>query len=163
MRSGGDRADRIDGGDRNDLLHGRDGNDTLGGGKGNDSVYGDDGNDSLSGGFGNDVLFGGDGTDTLSGGAGDDAMWGGQGGDAFLFDSNFGHDVISDFGVGDRLFLAHDLNGSGIAKAQDLVKNHMVSGDAHHTVITIGQDSITLDGVSVQSFTAMIDSFVKIT
>jgi Ca2+-binding RTX toxin-like protein len=89
-------------------IHGSSGQDTLDGGAGDDRLYGEAGDDSLSGGAGMDELEGGAGDDALTGGAGDDwfrfaieevhdpetGLWTTQG---------FGHDVITDFAVGDWL------------------------------------------------------------
>lgn len=62
-----------------------------------DRIGGDDGDNLLQGGEGNDLLLGFDGDDTLSGGGGNDKMAGGRGDDLFVFEENFGEDVISDF------------------------------------------------------------------
>ncbi|MCL6692651.1 retention module-containing protein [Pseudomonas sp. R3.Fl] len=83
----------------------RGGNDILEGGKGDDLLFGQGGNDTLLGGDGNDILFGGMGDDTLTGGAGaDQFVW--QKGET-------GHDVVTDFniGEGDSLNLADLLQG----------------------------------------------------
>ena len=76
---------------------------------------------SLYGQDGDDLLVGGSGTDLLMGGADDDTLIGGSGRDVFAFDDGFGQDVINDFGRGDQINLAADLNGTGIAQASDLV------------------------------------------
>ena len=52
-----------------------------------DVIYGQDGNDNLYGKGGNDTLIGGTGNDRLEGGAGDDA---------YVFEGQWGQDIISD-------------------------------------------------------------------
>ena len=83
---------------------------------------------SLYGQDGDDLLVGGSGADLLMGGADDDTLIGGSGRDVFAFDDGFGQDVINDFGRGDQINLAADLNGTGIAQASDLVTNGMITG-----------------------------------
>ncbi|MDD2722803.1 MAG: hypothetical protein PHH59_02105 [Methylovulum sp.] len=80
---------------------------TLTGGSGNDRLLGLGGNDYLVGGEGRDHLFGGDGNDTLDGGFGRDIFNGGAGNDIFRFTEPDGMhaDVITDFSVGDQLFM----------------------------------------------------------
>jgi VCBS repeat-containing protein len=63
-------------------------------------AFGLNGNDTITTGSGNDVLVGGKGRDTLTGGLGDDVLTGGAGNDRFMFDLNFGNDVILDFESG---------------------------------------------------------------
>jgi len=70
-----------------DKLYGMDGDDYLKGLKGFDF---------LDGGNGNDVLEGGDDSDILIGGAGNDLIDGGAGSDTYIFEGNFGTDVIKD-------------------------------------------------------------------
>jgi Ca2+-binding RTX toxin-like protein len=157
---GGKGDDTLDGGDGNDILIGGNGADLLLGGDGNDILIGGDGADKLYGGDGNDLLFAGDGGDTLVGGSGSDLMLGGKGHDVFRFESGFGHDLIGGFGRGDQLMISADINGSGIYKAADLAR--FVSGNGSHTQITIGNDSIRLDGVSAEDFLGHLAHFVKI-
>jgi Ca2+-binding RTX toxin-like protein/GH24 family phage-related lysozyme (muramidase) len=86
--------DMMIGADMNDVLYGgykegraNSGNDTLVGGGGDDTLYGQDGNDVLIGGAGNDELTGGEGADVLKGG---------EGKDAYIFEGNFGRDIVID-------------------------------------------------------------------
>jgi Ca2+-binding RTX toxin-like protein len=75
------------------------GNDTannLSGGAYNDRLYGGAGNDKLEGSAGNDVLNGGAGNDELIGGEGADLLLGGAGNDVYIFEGNFGRDLIQD-------------------------------------------------------------------
>ncbi|WP_331347115.1 flagellinolysin, partial [Cellvibrio sp. UBA7661] len=72
------------------------GPDAFVGGDGNDRIYGLGGDDTLNGLKGSDVLFGGAGNDQLIGGEGADKLLGGAGNDTYIFDGNFGRDMIID-------------------------------------------------------------------
>ncbi|MGH6662113.1 MAG: LamG-like jellyroll fold domain-containing protein, partial [Rhodospirillales bacterium] len=93
---GGGGNDYMDGGAGNDVMTGSGGADTMYGGTGNDTMYGGGGKDYLDGGAGDDRMFGSGDSDTLVGGAGNDVMTGGGGTDTFIFDSQSGHDIITD-------------------------------------------------------------------
>lgn len=158
---GGKGADQVDGGIGDDTLYGDAGDDVLTGASGDDVIYGGDGYDTLSGGIGNDELFGGKGNDLLNGGVEDDSLVGGDGNDTFVFDSNFGEDVISDFAGGkDQIWLAANINDSGINNPLDVAQ--FVSGDASQTTIRIGEDSIRLDGVGKDDFLQHLTTWVKV-
>jgi Ca2+-binding RTX toxin-like protein len=162
---GGNGDDNLKAGGGNDVLSGGNGKDTIDAGAGNNLADGGEGNDVVFGAGGTDLLMGGNGNDTLIGGGGDDGLIGGNGNDAFLFDSNFGHDVITDFGKGDQLWLAHDVNGSGICKAADLA-SHVTGGvgmdGAKYTLITIGEDTIRIEGMDKDDFLHKLSDWVKI-
>jgi Ca2+-binding RTX toxin-like protein len=160
MLLGGNGDDTLDGGKGSDILIGGNGADLLLGRDGNDILIGGNGGDMLYGGDGNDMLFAGNGGDTLVGGSGDDVMLGGNGSDIYRFESGFGNDLIGGFGRGDQLMISADINGSGIYKAADLAK--YVSGNSHFTQITIGDDTIRLEGVSAGDFLGHLSNFVKI-
>ena len=107
---GGSGDDVVDGGADRDIVRGGSGDDYVRGGGGDDFLYGDSGNDHivgdagwdrLIGGSGNDFLEGGDGEDVIVGGAGDDLLSGGTREDHFVFQENFGNDVILDFKPGE--------------------------------------------------------------
>jgi len=69
-----------------------------------ENVIGSDDGDVITGSNQDNVLNGGDGDDTITGAGGDDILFGGEGADSFLFDTDFGHDVIEAFELGiDRL------------------------------------------------------------
>jgi Ca2+-binding RTX toxin-like protein len=70
--------------------------DKLYGMGGDDYLKGLKGFDFLDGGDGNDTLEGGADADTLVGGAGNDLLDGGTGNDTYIFEGNFGTDVIKD-------------------------------------------------------------------
>ncbi len=114
---GGAGDDRLYGDSGNDVLNGGSGNDTLYGGYGDDRLYGGTGDDRLFGGAGNDHLDGGKGNDVLNGGTGDDRLSGGQGNDTFVFDPNFGNDIILDFWNGDNII---DLTGLDVSSFEEL-------------------------------------------
>jgi Ca2+-binding RTX toxin-like protein len=160
---GGTGNDTIDAGKGDNFADGGAGNDVIFGAGGADRLLGGDGDDFLNGYRGNDFLMGGAGNDTLVGGAGNDTLVGSTGNDAFYFDSNFGNDVIMDFGkTGDELWLSKNINGSGIHDATDLQSLGMVSGTSSYTMITIGPDTIKIMGVSKDDFLANISTWVKI-
>ncbi len=79
-----------------DELYGAQGDDTLRGDEGHDVLMGAQGNDQLFGGVGNDILIGSLDDDILSGGLGNDTLLGGEGDDVYLFDDDFGRDLIRD-------------------------------------------------------------------
>ena len=70
------------------------------GSDGANSLTGGNAADVLDGGNGNDTLSGGNGADVLLGGRGNDFLTGGAGADTFVFNANFGRDVITDFTKG---------------------------------------------------------------
>lgn len=88
----------------NDLLVGINGKSySMQGLYGNDMIIGADMNDVLYGGYkedrknsGNDTLIGGGGDDKLYGQDGNDVLIGGTGNDTYIFEGNFGTDIIKD-------------------------------------------------------------------
>ena len=96
--------DWLFGGRDNDVVDGGDGNDILFGNLGADTLYGGTGADTLFGGKDDDLLIGGDGDDILYGDLGDDTLTGGAGHDTFVMARGGGHDLVTDFSVGqDRI------------------------------------------------------------
>jgi len=110
-----DGDDYIDGGKGNDQIVGQGGSDILYGRDGNDTLYADGSNylidapdtssNFLDGGQGDDILVGYLGDDYLIGGQNNDILVGQGGADTFAFSlaSNFGQDVIVDFGADDAI------------------------------------------------------------
>ena len=82
----------------------------LYGSNADDTMLGDLGIDIIQGGVGNDVLFGGGRSPLVDGGPDDGADWltGGAGNDAFfaVAEASGGIDAVTDFAVGDFLFLS---------------------------------------------------------
>ncbi len=78
------------------VMNGGKGNDHLTGGNKGDLLDGDLGNDTLLGKDGEDYLYGGKGDDSLNGGKGNDLLYGGDGNDVYVFEGDFGTDVIND-------------------------------------------------------------------
>lgn len=89
---------------------------------------------------GRDTLTGGAGNDTINGGSGNDAIYAGTGNDRFVFNSNFGHDILHDF----REWEVLEFSGiAGINNDNDILTN--ITYDANHAYITLaGHGSITL-------------------
>jgi Ca2+-binding RTX toxin-like protein len=141
---GGQGNDVVSGGDGADILYGNLGDDTLDGGNAADVLYGGQGADSLNGGGGNDLLFGNLGDDILNGGSGgNDTLIGGSGRDTFIFESNAGADVISDFSITeDRLTITGSVSAAQVGL---------------DSVLTLSDGAtITLTGVAVSAVTASL-------
>ncbi len=117
--SGSFGADSVYGDRGDDALFGGFGDDSLWGGSGDDWMHAGRGDDNLSGGLGADSLWGGSGSDTLRGNGGDDRLHGGRGADTFVFASNGGADLVTDFRQrhGDQVLFDVD----GIASFADLL------------------------------------------
>ena len=114
---GGPGNDTLQGGGGNDILSGGTDDDTVEGGLGNDQLTGNSGNDTLIGDAGNDKLFGGSGNDKLDGGIGEDELHGGKldydkleggkGNDTFVFENDWGYDVVTESRqIGGRITIA---------------------------------------------------------
>ena len=84
-------------------------------------------------------LFGGKGDDDIEGGTGDDKLSGGSGDDDFIFDTNFGDDIVKKFLTGHDLI---DLSGTGLT-FEDL-DIHKKGGD---TVVDCDEGTITIGKV----------------
>lgn len=153
----GKGRDRVFGDDGDDVLMGRNGDDHLRGGQGDDSLYGDQDADLLLGGKGRDLLDGGDGGDTLDGGYSHDTLTGGSGADVFIFDTDHGHDLITDFDAsvaGEKI----DVSGiSTITSFNDLMNNHANDVDGG-VLIDTGESSVLLAGISKANLSS--DDFI---
>ncbi|WP_277762155.1 polyurethanase [Pseudomonas sp. A34-9] len=114
--------------------------DTLKAHAGGDWLFGLDGNDHLIGGSGNDVFVGG---------AGNDLMESGGGADTFLFNGAFGQDRVVGFTANDKLVF---LGVQGVLPAEDFRAHAATVGQ--DTVLTFGNDSVTLVGVSLNTLSA---------
>ena len=72
------------------------GDDKILSGSGSDKIYSGAGNDYIDAGDGNDIIDAGSGNDILIGGKGDDTLIGGSGSDTYIFNKEFGDDLIID-------------------------------------------------------------------
>jgi Ca2+-binding RTX toxin-like protein len=126
----------------NNFIRGNSAANILSGGAGDDVIFAFDGNDTLYGGTGNDSLYGDAGTDTIDGGAGNDTLHGGAGRDVFVFNANFGNDVLADFTPGiDQI----DLGALNVGTFMGMMDNAVdIGGD---TIITLADGSIRISGV----------------
>ncbi len=121
-------------------VKGSSGADTLKAHAGGDWLFGLEGNDHLIGGAGNDVFVGG---------AGNDLMESGGGADTFLFNGAFGQDRVIGFNSNDKLVF---LGVQGVLPTDDFRAHASTVG--HNTVLTFGNDSVTLVGVALNSLSA---------
>ena len=130
-----DRNNTIMGGKQADVINGGDGNDVIKGNAGNDELNGEDGNDKLLGGNGNDTLNGGDGNDTMTGG---------KGRDIFVFDSNSGDDVITDYESGkDAIMLDDDIEA--------------VTVKGKNVILIVGDNTLTIKKAKGKQITFVDD------
>ncbi|VVO11016.1 hypothetical protein PS718_03433 [Pseudomonas fluorescens] len=118
-------------------VKGTNGADTLKAHASGDWLFGLDGNDHLIGGAGNDVFVGG---------AGNDLMESGGGADTFLFNGAFGQDRVVGFTANDKLVF---LGVQGVLPSDDFRAHASAVGQ--DTVLSFGNDSVTLVGVSLNS------------
>lgn len=100
-------------------------------------LFGFDGNDHLIGGKGNHVFVGG---------AGNDLMEAGGGKNTFLFTGDFGHDRIVGFQSTDKLVF---MGVEGVGEHYNYRDHAQTVGN--DTVLTFGDDSVTLVGVDLGS------------
>jgi Ca2+-binding RTX toxin-like protein len=89
-------------------------NNRLDGEMGNDQLIGANLNDILNGGEGNDTLAGNGGNDILNGGIGNDRLDGGSGNNTYVFNDNWGFDVIVEQGGTDTIQFGNGISASDI-------------------------------------------------
>ena len=129
------------GNEASNSINGNSGANWLNGAQGNDTMFGNAGNDTIWGGVGDDRIVGGSGNDRLGGNAGVDV---------FVFNNEFGRDVVADFsGAGREKLVLDDLIwGSAALSTQQVVSQfaHVVAG----TVVFefSANEVITLTGVT---------------
>ncbi|WP_095194242.1 polyurethanase [Pseudomonas sp. Irchel 3A7] len=116
------------------------------GSAGNDMLKAQAVGDWLFGLDGNDHLMGGNGNDVLVGGAGNDLLESGGGIDTFLFSGTFGHDRVLGYQTNDKLVF---LGVQGVTPNDDFRAHASVVGQ--DTVLSFGNDSVTLVGVGLES------------
>lgn len=118
------------------------------------SVPGVGGNDRLEGGAGNDWLFGQGGDDILIGGAGNDVLFGGSGNDTFVWNAgdrggNY-HDIVKDFGLGDKLDLSELLVGVTDNGNPNVLDDYLsFSFTATSTVISVSSSGNVADASTI--------------
>jgi Ca2+-binding RTX toxin-like protein len=111
------------------------------------TVYSPGGNKTLTGGSGNDFLIAGN----------NDILIGGPGNDTFVFNPNFGKDVVSNFDVNhDSIALSHtlfpvDTVAEILSHTHDTSAGAVIGVDAH--------DTITLHGVTTAQLAAHSSDF----
>ena len=135
--------ENVTGSDLTDFLYGDVGSNVLKGRAGRDWLYGGDGQDVIHGGAGDDFIDGGLGDDRLIGGAGAEIFRFGAGGS-----QGFGHDVITDFALGEDLIdlsLVSGIKGFGFLDIQDTFQG---------ALIAVGGGTILLQGVSASELSA---------
>lgn len=133
--SGGGGRDNLRGGSGDDTMDGNGGADRITAGSGDDVVQGGRGADSIDAGAGDDVVDGGNGRDTIEGGLGDDTLTGGTRVDTFVFASNGGDDVVTDYADNlDKI----QINGGFSFVDVD------IDQDGANAVISFGAATITL-------------------
>ncbi|QKF71488.1 calcium-binding protein [Campylobacter geochelonis] len=86
--------DNIISSDKNDTINSGSGDDKISANDGNDKIYALSGADYIDGGMGDDYIDAGSGDDVLIGGAGNDILLGGNGSDRYVFDKDFGNDIV---------------------------------------------------------------------
>ena len=108
------------------------------------TLTGNELNNSMRGNAGDDTLSAWAGNDTLSGGLGADVLIGGAGFDRFVFDSNFGSDLIDDFTRGqDRIQLRSGLEVFSFGGPAGLDTNgDAVLNDSDDGVELLGSDML---------------------
>ncbi|MEL6791132.1 MAG: hypothetical protein AAGL18_11760 [Pseudomonadota bacterium] len=81
-------------------------------------------------------------------------LTGGFNADTFVFDNEFGLDVIADFDALNN-FEKIDLSGvNAISDFADLVQSHLSDDTAGNAVISVGVHQITLSGVNMNDLDA---------
>jgi Ca2+-binding RTX toxin-like protein len=111
--------------------------------------------DVITTGGGDDVITTGGGDDIISAGRGDDEMTGGAGADIFVFEDNFGNDVITDFNANSD---SDQIDLSSVA----FVLSLMTDGDVYNawkstyvTEVTVdnSQHAVIFDGTNTNTNT----------
>ena len=112
------------------------GDSTLKAGEHGDWLLGQGGNDHLIGSRGNDVFIGGAGNDLLQSGGGINT---------FVFSGHFGNDTLLGYQATDTLLFL------GVDGGYNTDYRAHASASGHDTVLSFGNDSVTLVGVGLAS------------
>jgi Ca2+-binding RTX toxin-like protein len=133
-----------------ETIFGGGGSDLLYGNYGAEVVYGEIGNDTLYGGQGDDTMLGGAGADVLAGNRANDHLFGGAGADVFVFTNNGAVDVVHDLNLaeGDKIRIAANINGTGVATAADLLARIGVDATGTTFVDLGGGNAVQIVGVA---------------
>lgn len=146
--NGGNGADTVRGGKDNDTVNGDGGNDFVAGDREDDIVNGGDGDDFARGGKNNDTIDGGAGNDTLFGDLGNDSLTGGSGNDYFVFYTDSGTDIVTDFeGVGAAIGDIIRISSTVYSTVDEVLVN--ISG----SVLDLGNNDATVTFTGVTGFT----------
>ncbi|BBK38301.1 hypothetical protein STAQ_33790 [Allostella sp. ATCC 35155] len=149
--------DYVRGGQDDDLVGGGDGDDWhVNGNIGFDTVFGGAGHDQVYGGPDNDLIYGEAGNDTLSGDRHNDTLIGGADADVFVFRSDGGWDLITDFSriQGDKIAVQAGINGTGIATPADLLAR-LSADPGGSALLDLGDgQKVGILGVGPATFTA---------
>jgi serralysin len=114
-----------------------------------DDITGTRKDDTLKGTSEGERIFGRVGDDRIDGRAGEDTLFG-EGGDLLVFADNFGKDVVTDFdSAGKNRDVIELSDVAAITGYNDLMKHH-VHDTGRNTVIDVGNDRITLQGIDLR-------------
>lgn len=173
--SGDDGRDTLNGNSGNDNIFGDDGlgeggGDVLNGQDGNDTIRGYEGDDTIDGGAGNDTIFDGEGDDIVKGGDGNDTFWlqsggndtitGGTGLDQFLFGSGGGHDVVTDFSIGDIVqFEPYEVEGDIAVDASFTIVDGL---PVFELLVTLGDNaSVTFENLEMFDYSFLVGQLIQ--
>ena len=127
------------GNSRTDYTH------SVNAGPGDSILKAGDHGDWLLGQGGNDHLLGSAGNDVFIGGAGDDLLESVGGSNTFVFSGHFGNDTLLGYQPSDRLVFL------GVEGGHEADYRAHASASGHDTVLSFGNDSVTLVGVGLAS------------
>ncbi len=146
----------IDGGDGKDFIWTDGTSVEVYGGRGDDTIFCYGSVSNISGGDGDDLILGGLGRETISGGRGDDTLQGGGGSDIFVFEDDFGRDLVTDFSVANDVI---DLTlVSSITSYSDLLASHLRVGSESFYISDGEGSEIELTSIEAESLNE--DNFI---
>jgi Ca2+-binding RTX toxin-like protein len=94
---------------------------------------------------GNDMLIGRGGDTTFVGGAGNDQLYSAAGHNTFIFNGEFGHDIIGNFSATDKILITSNAEATGI----DI--HDVISETDGGLLIDLGASSVTLVGMTMSA------------
>ena len=96
----------------------------------------------------------------LEGGAGRDVLTGGAGADAFVFDTGFGRDRITDFGAEDIVMIREDFfTPAGDEGWTEFLLAHAVQIDTRVEIAFSATDVLRIDDFSLSDLSAQAEQF----